>query len=163
MEDVLTKEPGYLTINYLKHKKTYTIYFKGEFMEKTFENAKVGDRVCDINYPCEPGKTNSTIVEIDKTSKYTIEVGLDGGGRPTYTVEGQSFIGKAQCLFWSKPVFEIPARPKRMVKKMVYLGYKLESYTNSDKKQWYFTSCLYLEKAYIKEMCLEFKIIPVEI
>ena len=136
-------------------------------METTFENAQVGDRVYSPLFRCKnpEDKTNATIIGIG-TKGYSIGVRLDiiqDLGNTGFTPAGEYSEGGGQVLFWSKPEFEVPVRPKRMVKKKVWLGYLSTVNRNSDGKKWHSTTCLYEEKEKVALVGEEFKLLEVEI
>ena len=105
-----------------------------------FSKARAGDRVCDIAFPCEPGGTNGKIARCwDNTE---IEILLDCGLSRSYSTKGKYMQTRAQTLFWSKPDFVIPGRPK----KKVWLRYCPKVTINKDGTKWHSSTCLYYEK-----------------
>jgi len=104
-----------------------------------FEDARVGDKCWSIQL----GDCVITRVEsLKKTFPIYVET-LNGNLlTETYTLEG--FVSTKNVfpsLFWSKPVFEVPQKPKRMVKKVLH-GW-VNIYPNDIVK---FTHCIYATK-----------------
>ncbi len=96
--------------------------------ETTFENAQVGDRVYSCAHYCEEGKTtNGIITDIDLNNTYPIVVNF-GKLRAIFTIKGMYHhdFPAGQVLFWSKPEFVVPVRPKR--KKIIegYVGVSVQ-------------------------------------
>lgn len=92
--------------------------------ETTFENAYKGDRVYSplLKSKNLDDKTNGEIVGLSEGIAYPIKVKPDIqlAGSIYFTVKGEYLTGGGQVLFWSNPIKEIPARPKRKVKKIGY-------------------------------------------
>ena len=123
-----------------------------------FTEAMVGDRVYTLLLSSKNpnDKTNATIVAIgikqDTPYPVIIRPDIAGTGESMlhFGIAGEYFKEGGQVLFWSKPEFEVPVRPKRLVKKKVWLGYNPEvnvTHEKSTQMQWHTTSCLY----YVKE------------
>jgi hypothetical protein len=84
--------------------------------ETTFENAKVGDKVYSNLYYCrEEEDTNGLIVDINPMNYYSVVVDF-GKQVNSFNFSGNYYsypgIPAGQVLFWSKPKFEVPTRPK---------------------------------------------------
>ena len=80
-----------------------------------FKEAKVGDRVWDHT------KGWGTITEIDgNNDRYPINVIIDNGDLEIYNDTGFYYSSdKYQSLFWDEVKITLPAKPKRMVKKLL--------------------------------------------
>jgi hypothetical protein len=92
--------------------------------ETTFENAKVGDKV----YSFTSGE--GEICQVDFASSYSIMV-KSPAGHESFTTKGAYRMNGEQTLFWSKPVFETPTRPKRVAKKDVVRWANVYPYNNN--------------------------------
>ena len=90
--------------------------------ETTFENAQVGDRVYSFlgGSPDAYGR-NATIQQLQTGNRFSLIVRHDHGfwNECAFTIAGFPPSSTEQLLFWSKPEFQIPERPKRKVKKTV--------------------------------------------
>ncbi len=129
-------------------------------LETKFENAEIDDRVYCAMFGgiCE---TNLTITDITQD---TVRVKSDIGNRVFDFYKDGSYLKQGnQILFWSKPKFEIPKRPKRMVKRTVYMGYNPQVNIDMDKTHWYSTTVLYPEESYVVAVGSKLKVIPIEI
>jgi hypothetical protein len=82
--------------------------------ETTFENARVGDRVCDVVYGW------GTVSRIDEGAIFPVRVEFRKNHRKftiTYFFSGQQTHGRPQTLFWDEIPIIAPPRPKRLVTK----------------------------------------------
>jgi len=90
--------------------------------ETTFENAQVGDRVYSFlgGSPDADGR-NATIRQFQTGNRFSLIVRHDHGfwNECAFTIAGFPPSSTEQLLFWSKPKFQIPERPRRKVKKTV--------------------------------------------
>lgn len=90
-----------------------------------FSKAKIGDRVWTFNNGW------GTIVSIECKSVYSLNVNFDNGEETSYTIGGKfSSSDSKPSLFWDEIKFEIPSKPKRIVKKWIAL------FWHDDKKEW---------------------------
>jgi len=102
-----------------------------------FEKAKVGDKCWSIQLG------DCVIIDTRQSLVYPIQVRNTTGNKVhSYTTTGHDLCNDiAPSLFWSKPVFEMPPQPKRMVKKVLH-GW-VNIYPNDIVK---FTHCIYATK-----------------
>ena len=91
-----------------------------------FSKAEVGDRVFGIQGgPVDENGHNGTIMKIVATEDdfFPIEVVFSNNEYETYTKRGErDKTDGYPSLFWSKPDFNDPPAPKRMVKKEVWMN-----------------------------------------
>ncbi|MEK9207771.1 MAG: hypothetical protein AAB922_04765 [Patescibacteria group bacterium] len=79
-----------------------------------FAGARVGDSVYSTTYG------DGTIMLVNKVDIYPLKVTFQSSYTLFYTLEGYSInLIPIQSLFYSKPVFDLPPPPKRMVKKVI--------------------------------------------
>lgn len=78
-----------------------------------FDGIKVGDRVYDMRFGW------GEVVGYYTQLIYKIEVIFDMGRQVDFTMDGQYMDDNYQTLFWDKPEFIPPPRPKRKVKKTI--------------------------------------------
>lgn len=78
-----------------------------------FDGIKVGDRVYEMQYGW------GIVIQVDRDSFLGIEVEFEDGRSGWLTFDGKFDEETNQVLFWSKPEFTPPPRPKRRVKKPV--------------------------------------------
>ncbi len=133
-------------------------------METTFENAQKGDRAYCSLY----GGICNTNLEIIKVTDNSITIKADVGNyEDIFFCNGTYRNNGNQILFWSKPEFEVPVRPKKMVKKTVYMGYNPKVVTSKDTegkgKRWHPSTALYYEESDALEAFSSYKVIPIEI
>lgn len=83
---------------------------------KTFENAKVGDKV----YCLKHGKGIIINIGSIQSHNYPLGVKFDYNSTYSYTLDGKSLTAdKNPILYWSKPEIIAPEAPKRMVIKTI--------------------------------------------
>jgi len=81
-----------------------------------FENARVGDKCWSIQLG------DCVIIDTRQSLVYPIQVRNTTGTKVhSYTTTGHDLCtDHFPSLFWSKPVFEMPPQPKRVVKKVLH-------------------------------------------
>ena len=84
-------------------------------METDFRNAKVGDRVWSFIHGW------GFVDEIYEHKSFPIKVIFNWGKSASFNMDGNQYIGIGlkRVLFWDEIKFDIPTRPKRLVKKTV--------------------------------------------
>ena len=78
-----------------------------------FDGIKVGDRVYSLAFGF--GRVDGIDLSDDD---YPLWVNFLRDGQ-SFTMDGEYEKGELQTLFWDKPVFDPPQRPKRKVKKTI--------------------------------------------
>lgn len=77
-------------------------------MSNYFDGVEVGDKLWSMMY----GEVE--VISIKENGRgFPIACKAPNGDIPTFSVEGTWTDGQLQTLFWSKPEFEIPQRPKK--------------------------------------------------
>ena len=77
-----------------------------------FDGIKVGDKVYSMAYGW------GVVCHLWARGLYPLGIKFTSG-KDTYTLDGEQYLGELQTLFWDKPEFTPPPRPKRKVKKLV--------------------------------------------
>lgn len=103
--------------------------------ETTFENAKIGDRVFSMMHgvKSEEDKTNGYICDFFNNKKEVCFCLDNTENKSWFKINGNFLFENklhGQVLFWSKPEFVVPTRPKRMVKKKGFVGVDVSGPTN---------------------------------
>ncbi len=125
-------------------------------MQTTFENAQKGDRAYCSLY----GGICNTNLEIIKVTDNSITIKADVGNyEDIFSCNGTYRNNGNQILFWSKPVFEIPVRPKRLVKIQGFIGISMSR--THDTMLAYTTYVYPTEELVKKHGASAYKIIPI--
>ena len=118
--------------------------------ETTFENAKVGDKVWDVRH-------SYGIIENISKNEYGITVSFN---KPNvhwlliekYTIDGfmdfAHSYSEERSLFWEKPKFEIPTRPRQKKILKGWIGFSILTDKKESKETLAITSNIY-EKNYL--------------
>ena len=77
-----------------------------------FDGIKVGDKVYSMAYGW------GVVCHLWARGLYPLEIKFTSG-KGAYTLDGEQYLGELQTLFWDKPEFTPPPRPKRKVKKTI--------------------------------------------
>ena len=93
------------------------------------DGVKVGDKLWSIHFG------ECVVIDIYEGDEYSIRIGtttLSDVEDEHYTMDGYYLRGhKLPSLFWSKPEFELPPRPKRMVKKEGWINIYSDGFTSN--------------------------------